>query len=382
MALVGLLTMLSLFSNQEGGLTGYWVSALKSVFGWGVYILPAGLILLGAWLVARNVERLPVLSIERIVGILLLFVGLLAAFHSLSGSAATALERAQTGTGGGYIGALIQQGLVRALGDAGMFIIITAWLLIALAMTLDLSLQEMFQWAIPLAARIKTRFSQFYKRTTPAGGDGMPDQPESPPDDFTMLARPPADQPASAQGPLVKVRTNLPATPAHIYMLPRVSDILEPPQAPVINAEFVERRARLIEETLASFGAPARVVDKSMARRSPCSAWNRSSSRAAAGARACASPRSSALADDLALALAAPRIRIQAPVPGRSYVGIEVPNEEISLVALREVMESESLHPQQVAAALCTRQGCGRASQGLRPGLHAAPADRRDDRFR
>jgi S-DNA-T family DNA segregation ATPase FtsK/SpoIIIE len=49
-----------------------------------------------------------------------------------------------------------------------------------------------------------------------------------------------------------------------------------------------------------------------------------------------------ALADDLALALAAPRIRIQAPVPGRGYVGIEVPNEEISLVALREVMESEA----------------------------------------
>jgi S-DNA-T family DNA segregation ATPase FtsK/SpoIIIE len=48
-----------------------------------------------------------------------------------------------------------------------------------------------------------------------------------------------------------------------------------------------------------------------------------------------------ALADDLALALAAPRIRIQAPVPGRGYVGIEVPNEEMALVALREVVESE-----------------------------------------
>jgi len=48
-----------------------------------------------------------------------------------------------------------------------------------------------------------------------------------------------------------------------------------------------------------------------------------------------------ALADDLALALAAPRIRIQAPVPGRNYVGIEVPNEEISRVTLREVLEGE-----------------------------------------
>jgi S-DNA-T family DNA segregation ATPase FtsK/SpoIIIE len=48
------------------------------------------------------------------------------------------------------------------------------------------------------------------------------------------------------------------------------------------------------------------------------------------------------LADDLALALAAPRIRIQAPVPGHSYVGIEVPNDEMTLVALREILESET----------------------------------------
>jgi S-DNA-T family DNA segregation ATPase FtsK/SpoIIIE len=47
------------------------------------------------------------------------------------------------------------------------------------------------------------------------------------------------------------------------------------------------------------------------------------------------------LVDDLALALAAPRIRIQAPVPGHSYVGIEVPNDEMTLVALRDILESE-----------------------------------------
>ena len=48
------------------------------------------------------------------------------------------------------------------------------------------------------------------------------------------------------------------------------------------------------------------------------------------------------LADDLALALAASRIRIQAPVPGRHYIGIEVPNEETELVSLREGVESKS----------------------------------------
>jgi S-DNA-T family DNA segregation ATPase FtsK/SpoIIIE len=49
----------------------------------------------------------------------------------------------------------------------------------------------------------------------------------------------------------------------------------------------------------------------------------------------------SALADDLALALSAPRIRIQAPVPGRGFVGIEVPNDEMTLVALHDILEGE-----------------------------------------
>jgi len=49
----------------------------------------------------------------------------------------------------------------------------------------------------------------------------------------------------------------------------------------------------------------------------------------------------STLANDLALALAASRLRVEAPVPGRSIVGIEVPNSKVQLVGVREVMESE-----------------------------------------
>ena len=88
------------------------------------------------------------------------------------------------------------------------------------------------------------------------------------------------------------------------------------------------------------------------------------------------------LADDLALALAAPRIRIQAPVPGRNYVGIEVPNEEMALVALRDIMEGELFQRNKKPLQHRTWQGCVRAPRHCRPDLHAALAHRGHHRFR
>ena len=346
LALVGLLTALSLFSVKRSALSGSWVGLLAQGFGWGVYILPIGLIVLGAWLVARNVERLPALNIERIVGMLLLFSGLLVALHGLSGTAVTALERAGAGTGGGYIGAVLEQGLVKSIGAAGTVILVIAWLIIALAMTFDLSLQEMFRWAGPLAARLNERLRRLKARPAESdlmndSGSSESDGAEEPPDHFTPFNRPPIIQAAPAQPPGVTVRTNVSAAPAIIWVLPKVSEILEPPQAPIVNEEFVQKRARLIEETLASFGAPSQVVEISrgptvtMFGVEPLFVESRSGqTRVRVG-------KIASLADDLALALAAPRIRIQAPVPGRGYVGIEVPNEEMALVALREVVESE-----------------------------------------
>ena len=55
LAIVGLVTLLSLFSANKSSLTGSWINILAQVFGWGDYILPVGLLVLGVWLVARNV---------------------------------------------------------------------------------------------------------------------------------------------------------------------------------------------------------------------------------------------------------------------------------------------------------------------------------------
>ena len=65
LALVGLLTLLSLISAQRSALTGGLIRFLGQIFGWGVYVLPVGLIAVGLWLVLRNMESVPAFSIER-----------------------------------------------------------------------------------------------------------------------------------------------------------------------------------------------------------------------------------------------------------------------------------------------------------------------------
>ncbi len=66
------------------------------------------------------------------------------------------------------------------------------------------------------------------------------------------------------------------------------------------------------------------------------------------------------LSDDLALALAAKDIRIEAPIPGKSAIGIEVPNQEVSLVSLREVLESPKYKNNKTKLAI----GLGRDISG------------------
>ncbi len=61
------------------------------------------------------------------------------------------------------------------------------------------------------------------------------------------------------------------------------------------------------------------------------------------------------LQKDLALALSAERLRIEAPVPGKPYVGIEVPNAQASVVRLRSMLESEAFH--KVGAPLAIALG-------------------------
>lgn len=121
--------------------------------------------------------------------------------------------------------------------------------------------------------------------------------------------------------------------PAPFYRLPPTA-LLERPKGSRKNGRDEPDQSVQLEETLARFGIEAAVVNVS---RGP--AVTRYELQPAPGVKV---KQITSLADDLALALAAAGIRIEAPVPGKSVVGIEVPNKETTPVYLREVLESDA----------------------------------------
>jgi S-DNA-T family DNA segregation ATPase FtsK/SpoIIIE len=113
-----------------------------------------------------------------------------------------------------------------------------------------------------------------------------------------------------------------------VYRLPDLA-LFDPPQAQITDDSS---RSHVLEDTLASFGVGAKVVH---IERGP--SITRYELKPERGVKI---SRIAALADDVALALAATSVRIEAPIPGKSAVGIEVPNKTISVVAIREILEA------------------------------------------
>ena len=134
-----------------------------------------------------------------------------------------------------------------------------------------------------------------------------------------------------------------PKAPKREWKLPDIKELLNEGQDQDFDRQFLVEQARIIEETLRSFGAPGRVVEINTGPVitqygvEPDYLQVRSGKKNRVKVSAIAQ-----LDRDLQLALGARSIRIEAPVPGKGYVGIEIPNAKNSLVSLLDVMTSES----------------------------------------
>ncbi|NTU75809.1 MAG: DNA translocase FtsK, partial [Anaerolineaceae bacterium] len=237
-----------------------------------------------------------------------------------------------------------------------------------MAMTLDISVPELFKWFRKTFRRSKPSDRQqslpengFDENPDAASGLRSTASSELPPEFNPLPSRPQSTVSSAPRVPVGEKRpgqtqssaTSLPASnipeahaepppPGSItWQIPSVEAILDPASPASIQTSYDQERARVIETTLGSFGAPAHVVEVHRGPTVTQYGVEPDFIETRNGRTRVRVSKIVSLADDLALALAAQRIRIQAPVPGRNYVGIEVPNSEISRVALREVMESD-----------------------------------------
>ncbi len=169
------------------------------------------------------------------------------------------------------------------------------------------------------------------------------------------------------------------------WRLPPI-DILDKPSEVDLNRDDINKRARLIEEALTSYGVETKVVQINMG---PTvtqfgvePGWDRKYKEIKEKGQTRLEEisrtrvrvdRITSLANDLALALAAPSIRIEAPVPGKSMVGIEVPNIVFGSVSLRSVVETAAFQKIKARSKLAVAMGKGAGGEAAAADLARMP---------
>ena len=347
--LVALLTLLSLIPVERGVLMQRWIDLLRLAVGWGVWLMPICFVGLGIWLIFRGLGRELGVERERPVGAIFLFVLVLALAHLIAGGDGPQALAAQ-GDGGGYLGYAASNLLVSALGTPAAVLVLVTLSIISLMMVFGVWLDDVWialkSAARSLPSRQRLLSNRLLGNRLLTRDKLLPHREQLP----LEGSQPEPQQAIQATQTLTHPQGSV--FPRIIggeqaWHLPPIDEILESAAEQDLSQSEIRERVRIIEDTLSSFGVPAKVVEVNqgptvtqfgvepgyLERRESSGRVKRSKIKVSKIAN---------LANDLSLALAAAPIRIQAPVPGRSVVGIEVPNSKVALVALRTVLESDS----------------------------------------
>src|SRR5256712_3671374 len=374
-----LLTTVALATDQ-GAVLQWWRSVLFALLGWAAFLVPLALAAVALELWVGFVHRDALLPIAGAIVIVFALLGLTRRY-------------VRDDLAGGYVGSAIANAASAAFGEIGAPIALGALALVGLVIAANRTLADL---AAPLWRQRQAIGALRPGTLIPAGtaprftavvrpAEDAPEQvriniPESkppkpvdasqspkpsqrdgvPPASGRLpIARGPseAESPRSATDSLAPSIAGLPSAavaaegvlhadpPEKPWVLPSI-DLLEEGAAARSGEKEVVRNTRVIEETLANFDIAATVVEVSVG-----PVVTRYELKPAAGVKV---SRIEALADDLALALAARTLRIEAPIPGKSVVGIEIPNMAIGLVSLRDVAESAEFKgsPSKLTVAL------------------------------
>ncbi|MDY7018887.1 MAG: DNA translocase FtsK [Chloroflexota bacterium] len=174
------------------------------------------------------------------------------------------------------------------------------------------------------------------------------------------------------------------------WQLPPI-DILSKATEIELDKDDIEKQAALIEESLASYGVEAKVVQintgPTVTQFGVEPGWDRKYKEIKEKGKdgtiqtrweevsrtRIRVDRITSLANDLSLALAAPSIRIEAPVPGKSIVGLEVPNTVFGSVNLRSVIESTAFQRSKAKSKLAVALGKGAGGESVAADLAKMP---------
>jgi S-DNA-T family DNA segregation ATPase FtsK/SpoIIIE len=358
------LMALSFLSPNSGKITGWLVGNFRSLLGWGAYLLPLFFGAGGLWLILRRFEdKLPAIAPLQVIGMLLSYPALLATLHipaALVLGGGDFAATAEQGLGGGYIGALLGGFLTDGLGLVGAIAALAIWWMVVVGFVFGVTLKDALEL---IQERYGDRRPQPSKPLPkPKREKRAPAQPAPPPE-----PPPPPDQVPIRPEPVINAarRPTPPAAPitAHplagerVWQLPSLDEILEPGNGQDFSEDILREQAHIIEGTLESLGAPVRVKEINRGPvvtqfgLEPLTVQNGNGKETKVKVS-----RIETLAGDVALALEAKTLRVEAPIPGKGLVGLEIPNPEVSLVALRDVLESEQFAEMDSPLKLCLGQ--------------------------
>lgn len=344
---IALVTFLALIGLTSGAWITPWASFLKRWLGFGSYFVVAGLVI--ASLLAFNRKREPFTYSTwfRFIALEIVSFALIALLAIVGGNS---LERAELGLDGGLVG----WGISAFIGillvalppvTAGIVRILILCLIFLFGTFYSLQLfGPLIGWLDRIALPNRRRYENELDL-----GSGVVQAPleESSPAPAPKPKKRALQAEYKKQLPNQQEIENKPVDlPPRDEALPSLEMLLDEKNVKP-NERHINQTAGLIEQTLAEFGIPSRVVGFQVGPTitqfavEPGYLNKGESEDARSKVRV---SQISGLQRDLALVLSAKRLRIQAPVPGRSYVGIEVPNEQTSVVRMRPILESAAFH--------------------------------------
>ena len=320
------------FLDLAGPFGRLFTPGLKILFGaWAIFV-PVAMTIIGLTLVFGRASRE---YTHVTLGLIVLFFGTLALFHLLTETIPLAEGVDRVSTRGGVIGALTSYPMRRLIGLWGslvvLFTVISVGVMLATRTTVRevaLAIGDVWRWL-----RLQARRLWGLRRRPVAVA---PLQAAAPAPVKAPVSRPAAAKPKSAPaktrpGTQAKKKAVPVTTRNNAYQLPPI-ELLTLGTGGGQNKRSLESTGRELEDTLRQHGVDARLT-----RIVPGPTVTRYEIELAPGVKVA---RVTSLASDIGYALATPDVRILAPIPGKSAIGVEVPNLRRRLVTLGDILSS------------------------------------------